>query len=301
MYACIGAHLLATYHDGIPSLSGALLVERAQLKRTGLFSQLSLNPFSSAGGKKSENALDVALDIHVATKESVHVKTMLMDMNAKVDLVVKGSLRKPSLIGSVELLSGALSFPYKPLYISKGALYFLPNQMHEPIIEQVAKNKIKQYQVALQVTGSLSSNHVMLNASPTLTDEQIIALLLVGSEEHSLNTMIPALVMQNFKDFMINPDQSPMNLEAYWAHLLKPLRYIRIMPTFTDQSGRGGLRAALEIDVNERLKACVQKNFDLTEDVRFDIEYLLSDDMWLKGVRDERGDMTAEIEMRWKF
>ncbi len=82
--------------------------------------------------------------------------------------------------------------------------------------------------------------------------------------------------------------------------LLKPFN-IHLVPSFTDQTGRGGLRGAIEIDVNDRWRALIQKNFSLTEDTRFELEYLLSDDISLRGIRDERRDLGGEVEVRWKF
>ena len=83
--------------------------------------------------------------------------------------------------------------------------------------------------------------------------------------------------------------------------ILKPLQYIHFVPSFGDQSGRGGLRGKIEIDLNDRWRAMIQNNFNLSEDTRFEVEYMLSDDVSLKAGRDEHRDVTAEIEMRWKF
>jgi hypothetical protein len=76
---------------------------------------------------------------------------------------------------------------------------------------------------------------------------------------------------------------------------------VRIVPSFTDETGRGGLRAAIEIDVNDQLSAVIEKNFSLSEDVKFEIDYALSDDISLKGIQDERGDFGGEMEVKWKF
>jgi hypothetical protein len=73
------------------------------------------------------------------------------------------------------------------------------------------------------------------------------------------------------------------------------------VPSFIDQSGRGGLRGAIEIDISDRWRAVIQKNFSLTEDTRFELEYLLSDDISVRATRDIRRDLIGEVEMRYKF
>ena len=94
------------------------------------------------------------------------------------------------------------------------------------------------------------------------------------------------------------------NQLSFFDKYFKPLLgsfNINLVPSFIDQSGRGGLRGALEITVEDRWRAVIQKNFSLTEDTKFELEFLFSDDITFRAVRDERRDLGGEVEMRWKF
>ena len=142
---------------------------------------------------------------------------------------------------------------------------------------------------------------ISFESTPPLTEEQIITLLLAGSEEGSLSLAMPALIMQKVQNVIFGPEQSALKLEGYFKSLLEPLKHIRFIPGFSDQSGRGGFRGSIEIDVNDQLRAMIQKNFSLTEDIKFEVEYFFSDDITIRGIRDERADFGGEIEMRWKF
>ncbi len=155
--------------------------------------------------------------------------------------------------------------------------------------------------IAMHVTGSLQNHHIMLESSPALTEEQIIALLLVGSQKESLSVVMPALVMKSLTTLVFGSDVSPLRLDDHFQSILKPFKFIHLVPIFSDQSGRGGLRGAIEIEVSDHWRARIQKNFSLSEDTRFELEYQLSDDISFKGIRDERRDVSSEIEMRWKF
>jgi len=42
-----------------------------------------------------------------------------------------------------------------------------------------------------------------------------------------------------------------------------------------------------------------KKNFSLQEDVLLELDYLLSDDVSVRGMRNERGDLGGEVEIRW--
>jgi len=302
LFALISAQLLCTKkRDVMPSVQGALIVERSQCKENIFSEMLQKKIFQSTERALNVSGADMACDVTIETAAPVHVETAFLETNARVAVAVTNTIRNPVFSGSINLNSGSLHFPYKSLQITKGSLHCVPNQLYDPIIELVAKNKIKKYNVSLTVTGSLQNHHIMLESSPPLTEEQIIALLLIGSQEESLNIVMPALIMNNLTTLLFGDTQSRDSLDSFFKRLFKPFDNVHLVPSFTDQTGRGGLRGAIEIDVTDRWHALIQKNFSLSEDTRLELEYLLSDDVTVRGIRNERRDIGGEVEMRWKF
>jgi translocation-and-assembly-module (TAM) inner membrane subunit TamB-like protein len=296
-----GSALFKHYGTSHPSsLRAHVLIDRAQLKYNIFSSKLSREMLGTSHTFMPHAARDIALDIDLLTKDPVRIKTSFLETNAKIGLHLGGTLYHPQATGAIELLSGEFTFPYKKLPITKGLFRFVQH-LDDPTIHVTAKNRIKRYQVALHITGSVIDPHVALESWPLLTEEQILGLLLVGSEQESLSLMIPSLVANNLKNLIFSADQSTSSVKQYFYQFLKPLRYIHVVPSFTDQTARGGVRAGLEVEITDRLRAYLQKNFSLTEDTRLEVEYLLSDEVRVKGVRDEHGDIGAEVEMRWKF
>jgi len=302
LLAKVSGYGLVTKRPNTPTdIAGTVIIDRAYLKENLLSGTFHKNLFRYTGGPFASYKADTTCDIQISSRVPVRVKTPFLETAVRVNVHVGNTFKDPVVTGSVNLLSGFLAFPYRPLYITKGTIYFLPHQLHDPSIELIAKNKIKKYNVELQVTGSLEHHQIALDASPTLTEEQAVALLLVGSEEESLNIVMPALIMQNLQTVMFGYDQSARAVDKVFASLLQPFNRIHVLPSFSDKTGRGGLRGAIEIDVNDRWRALIQKNFSLTEDMRIEVEYLVSDDMSVRAVANERRDVGAEVEMKWKF
>jgi hypothetical protein len=302
LYAVFSGSMSLTKKDNaLPFLKGNVILDRSQLNENLFSDKFQRSLFAYTGSMFDTSSNDMKCDIKIETKQPIRVDTALLQATAKVGMHITNTIQDPHVSGLVEVLSGALQFPYRPLNISKGSIYFMPHQLYDPIIEFTAKNKIKKYSVSLQVSGSLQNHHISLESTPPLSEEQIIALLLVGSQEESLNVMMPALIAQNLKTLIFDSDQSPLKVDSYFQSWLKPFKNIHLVPSFTDQTGRGGLRGAIEIDINDRTRALIQKNFNLTEDTRLEVEYLLSDDVSIRGIRDERKDVGGEVEMRWKF
>ena len=282
-----------------PSLEGHIIIDKAQLKEN-LFSgiiQKQLLSYTHAAFSLPD--IPLHYNIAIETKYPIIVDTGFLQTNAHVNVKVYKDMHEPAMAGSIVLQSGTLNFPYKPLYISRGIITFSPEHLYDPMLELVARNKIKKYDVSLLVEGSLTNHQITLDATPPLSEEQIVGLLLVGAEEHSLNSMMPALIVQNLKNLIFSNNQSSF-FEKYFKPLLGSFN-INLVPSFTDQTGRGGLRGALEISLDDRWRAVIQKNFSLTEDTKFELEFLFSDDITFRAIRDERRDLGAEVEMRWKF
>jgi len=288
------------------NLKGYVIIDQAQIKNN-LFSGEFRKKVLGSGSYTFENNItndsydNFKFNISIISKNPVRIKTPFFDTQAQINLVVSKNSLNPEVTGSVELIGGAIKFPYKHLNIMSGSLYFLQNQPYDPIITLMAKNKVRGFVITIHVTGSAQNQSITFESSPPLTEEQIGALLLVGSENASMNIIVPALIVQNIKNIIWGSTQTHNKIQKYFNSLLKPFKHIRFVPAFSDETGRGGFKASIEVDVNDRLHASLQKNFSLSEDTKFEIDYLVTDEISLRAMKDERSDLGAEIEMRWKF
>jgi len=302
LFAIISGNLLLSKKQNEKAqIDGSVIFNRTQIKGN-IFPHLMKKNNSSFNPQLWDTYKDKCnCNITVATQSPIRIDTPFFETRAKINLTIKDDMVKPLIGGSIELLGGNINFPYKPLYITKAHCHFVPYKPHDPILEIVAKNRIKKYNITLYFNGSLQHHTMRLESSPPLSEEQIIALLLAGSEEESLSIVAPALIMQNIKNLIFSSSSTLTTLDSYVKNVFNPFKHIHLMPRFIDQTGRGGLRAAIEIDINEQWRAFIQKNFSLSEDTRFEVDYFLSDDICFKAIRDEHRDISAEVEMRWKF
>jgi hypothetical protein len=308
--------LFTAKQDLFAAISGALLVEKRPqqdlMVRGNIVldrSQLKENIFSPdiqkrlLSGSMNEShaipALPIQTNIFIDTKDPIRVDTNFLQANAHLALHIQDSLTNPTIEGSCIISEGSIRFPYKPLFITKGEISFLKDQPFNPVVEIIAKNKIKHHQVALHVTGSLKEHMVLLDATPPLTEGQIVSLLVAGAHEESLQAILPTLLMQNVTNYIFSSHKSNF-FERHIKPWMKRIN-VQLIPNFTQQSGRGGLRGALEVTINDSWRALIEKNFSLSEDTRFELEYKLSDDITFRLLRDERCDIGGEVEMKWKF
>ena len=301
LWAKFSGRLLFEQRDIIPLLSGHVIIDKAQICKNIFSNSVQKNVMYKLRHALFGSQVQVEFDVDVKTTQPITVSTSVLKADLNTKIMLKGNIKHPQITGEMHILQGTLGFPYKPLRIVRGSLYFLPHQLPDPAIELKAQGRIKKYLITLYVSGSLCHPHIQFVSTPPLTEEQILTLLLAGSEEGSFTAVVPSLIMRNVQSLLFGSDQKPSRVESYLTHILKPFKHIRIVPSFNDQTARGGFRAALEIDVNDQLRASILKNFSLTEDTRIEIEYFLSDDIMVRGLKDERGDLSGELEVKWTF
>jgi hypothetical protein len=302
-FAFIDSNLFIRKEKKLPlKIEGDILIRKSLFKESifsGSFStqvaQSSILPFTP------ENH-SICLDLKICNKDNLLIKTAFLQTQATTDLKLtlntgKNQLASPQIKGTIILRKGFLSFPKNKLTISSGKIYFIPTQINNPMVYLTAKNRIKKYLVSLYVAGPLQNPTIVLESNPELSEEQIIALLFAGSEHMTLRSDLPAIIMQNLNTLILGRKKYLSTSSNFFQKITKPLRYIQITPDFSDQSGRGGVKGTISIDINKQLHAHIQKNFSTQDDLSFQLEYFLTDKLNIKMIKDHRGDLGAEVEM----
>ncbi len=271
-------------------VSGNLILKKSLLKENIFSREANNNLYSS-------DKYNLTYDIHVRTQKPMAVKTASLKTSAHVDIM----LATPYISGALDLDGGFIKFLRNKLFIEYGTVQFLPNKLDDPLIDLLAKNTINKYAVTLQATGSLQKPNILLEADPELKEEQVLGLLLAGSEHATLQADLPIMLMQNLHDIILGSKKMLPKTTTFFEKITRALQYVQITPNFTDQTGRGGIKGVISIDLNKQLHAQIQKNFNLQDDLAFQVEYLVSDDINVKVVKDQRGELGSELEVRFKL
>ncbi len=284
-------------------INGDIILKKAVLKDNPLSGKQAFDSVSSL----PSGQMDFEFDINLSNENPLKVDTDFLKAQSNFDLNVKFSQLKnrssfSSVLGNIEIENGEVNFLKNKLYINHGQIQFMPNQTNDPVINISAKNKIKKYFITMSVSGTLQNPRIILESTPELTEEQILALLMAGSENASFQTDLPAILMQNLSNWVMErKNLLSSKTKSFFQKVTLPFKYVQITPNFTDQKGRGGIRGTISIDINKQLHAQIQKNFNLQEDFSFQVEYFLTDDINIKAIKDQRGELGSEMEVRFKF
>lgn len=288
-------YITLSQSNNIANIGGYLVMDKGQVHSNILSASPEqyltigmIKPFIS-----SETQTNVAMSIKTSTP--IKVAASVLTAEVSLDLSFKGNIAAPHIQGSVDISKGTIHLPYQPLYITEGKIYFLPNQFDKPMVKLIAKNKIQKYFVTMQVTGTIEKPKFSFDSSPSLTEQQIISLLLSGSDDGMLNIALPFNISQTMESLLFGTPESSSKAQRSLGGFLDSLKNIRVIPRL------GGKHGSLLIELSDNLRATIQKDLSNTEESRIEVEYGIGDDMVIRAVKDEHGEVGAEFEKSWKF
>lgn len=290
---CSG-NLLFAYQPSHPTIQATVLIEKAALS-SALIAQL-----------RQKNTLvytiaqlPLTADISIETKKPLHIQLPSIIADAQAQLHIEGTTLAHRISGIINLHDGTMKFPYKDLKIISGTIHLDPDQIDNSLIELIAKTTIGHHAITLQILGTLNNPVMRLSSLPALAEQQVRALLIAGTSDTELSAAIPILVTEQLKRIIIDTQQ-PIQ-QSGLARALKPLEHVKLIPRFVDARGNAGLYGGIELDIDERLQAKVQKNLEEAQDVSFEVDYRMSDEVSLKAFKDEHGKMGGQVNVRFKW
>ena len=145
--------------------------------------------------KKSPFMDHLSLMLKIETLKPLSVKQKALHVKLKPDFTItkdKGS--KILYLGSIDLIKGgSYIFQKKKFVLKKSAIYFT-GDVHKPLLDVKANYQSLNHFITILVTGTPEEPSINFSASPSLSREQILSVLLFDSEgdgdTHSGNEMM---------------------------------------------------------------------------------------------------------------
>jgi hypothetical protein len=139
----------------------------------------SLAPAASA---PAEETLPVRLDIRINAPSTLQVNNRNLRLTANADLQLRGTIERPVLLGSAEIVRGEALYEGKRFLITRGTVDFNNPTRIEPFLDIEAETRIRvpqeTYRITLRVTGPLTGTpNFSFDSDPPLGEIEILALI----------------------------------------------------------------------------------------------------------------------------
>src|SRR5262249_58079188 len=106
----------------------------------------SVNPFLA----------NLRLDVHIISTPELRVETTLAKVSGDVDLHLRGTAARPSLLGRVNIAEGDVFFNGTKYRLERGDISFSNPLMIEPVVNLELSARVQNYDVTVGLHGSMA-------------------------------------------------------------------------------------------------------------------------------------------------
>ncbi|MEW6682774.1 MAG: translocation/assembly module TamB domain-containing protein [Nitrospirota bacterium] len=245
-------------------------------------------------------ARGLSLNIHFTGREQISIRNNLANADLEVDLLLKGTVDHPYLIGRIETRDGTLTFRNNTYRVQSATLDFVDPNRFRPVIDLQATTTVQDYDITLQLTGTIEKFALGLTSDPSLSETDILALLTVGrtteqvaqseqsvGREEAASIAMDALLEEGVQrlpgvdrlvdSFQIDPRYDPelgtSTPELSVGKQLFEDRLVLRYSTTLESSGRQGVRVEYELARNVFLIGEQDSQRGFGGDIRFRFEF----------------------------
>src|SRR6185436_3225037 len=123
------------------------------------------------------------LNVHVSGPDALRVRNNVADLRGDLDLWVRGTLAAPVVFGRAEMdPGGKLIYADNDYEVERFLLTFSNPNRIDPIIDLVARTRVRSYDVTLNLSGTVERLNTQFTSDEGLADLEVLALLFGGQE-----------------------------------------------------------------------------------------------------------------------
>ncbi len=126
----------------------------------------------------------IRLEVHVASSPQLNFQNAYAKLAGNVDLRVRGTIANPSLLGRVSITEGAATIAGTRYELERGDITFTNPVRIEPNIDLTASARVSDYDITLDMHGTLPRMTVNYRSDPPLPEADVISLLALGHTQN---------------------------------------------------------------------------------------------------------------------
>jgi translocation and assembly module TamB len=218
-------------------------------------------------------------------------------INGRFDLTITGNVNAPIVSGDIEALGGEVYFQDRKFRVLKGRLSFFNPVTLNPYLDFQGETYVKDYRVSFSLSGLIDRLKPEYSSSPPLPPEDVLALLALGEafkRTYSYDRSTE-LSTASFLSFQL-AEQAKKRTEKLFS-----LDRFRIDPFIMGTSTEMTARLTVGKNISKNLSILYSTNLTTQREEIVRLEWELTDDFSLVGIRDEIGRISFDVKVRKRF
>ncbi|PYS50647.1 MAG: hypothetical protein DMG13_20580 [Acidobacteria bacterium] len=303
-----GTGVRIRYPEGLRTVADASLVLRggiaSPLLEGSVFEEF-LVLITESDSTRTPTPLDrLRLAVHIEGSRNITIQNQLADVEARVDVDLKGTVENPSLTGHVEASGGTLVFQGNRYRVTRGNIDFVDPLRIEPVVDVQAESEVRDYRVILAISGRGDKLHLDLRSDPPLPELEIVSLVAGGRTQEDFQGRTIA-----------NKPTSEQLFQSGAASILFDLLQqrvgnrlglfgrtgLRLDPFLVGAENNPGARITLSEQVTKDLSITYSQDLSSNRQQIIQIEYFVNRNTSILASRDEFGDFGMDVRLRKRF
>ena len=303
------ASLRLTGASDASTLSGSVTLNRASFNPRSDLGQL----LAQASGPTpvpttpNEYLQGMRLDVRIESASNFQVETSLTrDVEAEVDLRLRGSPIRPVLQGALSINQGEAQVFGTKYTINRGDIRFLNPVKIEPTVDMDLETKLRGVTVNVTLAGPPNNLKMNWSSDPPLQKEEIIALLATGRDPSApLNQTAPGVSgggSTNFAAAGTGLVGQALNsqLNSRFTRFFGATR-VKIDPTLIGVDNLPQARLTWEQQVSKDVTLTYITNLNRTQEQLIQVQWDLDKSWSAIAVRDPNGLFGIDFQFRKRF
>jgi translocation and assembly module TamB len=246
----------------------------------------------------------VRLDVHVVSTPELRVETSLARLAGDVDIHLRGTAARPSVIGRVSIAEGDITFNSTTYHLERGDIVFANPVRIEPVVNVEASARVRDYDITLGFHGTPDKLNVTYRSEPPLPSADIIALLAFGrtrqESEIQAEQGSQAASAQSFAQTASNAILGEALNSAVSSRVQKlfGISRIKIDPNLGGTEDNPNARLTVEQQISKNVTVTYLTNLGQYAEEVLQVEYNINKNVSVVAVRDYTGVLAIDFRIR---
>ncbi len=303
LYANLDSKLYLRGVNQLNTISGEVLLKRADYRRHiewKTYLMKSIKKEIPQIPPKIPSYMNAELNIKIkgpSKNGEIIIDNNIARMSIKADLLLRGNLNKPIILGRIESLRGIIYFRNNELKVVNASLDFTGSEKIDPYFQIRAETEARGYRIHLFMDGHLERFNLSLSSEPPLDEVDIIALLTLGETGTALRGYGGGIGATEATSFITGELQDTLEERA---RRFTGVDRVLISP-YISSRGEVAPRITLSKKLSDKLSILYTTTAGSSEEQVIKLEYILNKGVSLVGQRDERGSLGGDIKFRFEF
>jgi translocation and assembly module TamB len=283
-----------------PLLEGSVEIQSVAYRSSfedflALLKEENLNTTSSPLGR-------LRLSLHIEGGRNITIQN-LAEVEARVDLDLKGTVDEPSITGHIEASGGTLTFQGNRYTVTRGNIDFVDPLRINPVIDLEAQSEVRDYTVILSITGRGDNPKLALRSDPPLPELEIVSLIAGGRTREEIaarSTSVPT------SERLFQSGAASILFDLLQQRVGNRLGFlgggrVRIEPFQVGAANTQGARITLSEQLSKELAVTYSQDLSSNRQQVIIIEYFVSPNTSLVASRDDLGNLGLDLKHRTRL